>query len=81
MKECATADTIIDAYEHNFVQYALQVRGICGNYNGDDTDELLTADGEEAESFAEVANSYQVAECDDPTTPPFVCPARATSIW
>lgn len=41
-----------------------QVYGLCGNYNGNATDDFLTPDGEQAPNVVEFANSWKLDDGD-----------------
>ncbi|XP_078451893.1 IgGFc-binding protein-like isoform X2 [Lampetra planeri] len=55
-------------------EYAGELCGICGNFNGDRADEYLMPDGTQASSPTELGNSWKTdnssAYCDAPPPPP-----------
>ncbi|XP_026578053.1 zonadhesin-like, partial [Pseudonaja textilis] len=45
--------------------YSSQVRGLCGNYNGQDRDELLMPNGSQAKNVTQFGNSWKVDDPED----------------
>lgn len=67
----------------NLAARRIQVAGLCGNFNGDDTDELRSSsDGPLLTSIAEFVKSVQVnSQCKPPANKNLVCAEPARKAW
>ncbi|XP_077974758.1 IgGFc-binding protein-like [Styela clava] len=61
--------------------YKNMLCGLCGDYNGDSSDDLKMRDGMMAEDFNEFGDSYQVGECGKKTPPSIDCPKEGDNRW
>ena len=55
--------------------------GLCGNFNGDASDDWGMQDGNMASSFRQFALSHETESCNEPEPPPVQCTAEQTARW
>ncbi|XP_076814750.1 IgGFc-binding protein-like [Clavelina lepadiformis] len=61
--------------------YMGQVQGLCGNFNGNPDDDLVTSSGTPTTDINEFGQSYVVGSCEYGVPPDPVCSQRDTEKW
>lgn len=50
-----------------------KVAGLCGSFNGNQTDDVVTSSGFISDNFDDIASSFQVGTCDEILPPSALC--------
>ncbi|XP_039251867.2 zonadhesin-like isoform X1 [Styela clava] len=61
--------------------YKGQVRGLCGDYNGDPSDDLLLPSGSMASSHDQFVGGYQLGSCLSDHATSYVCSPERVDMW
>lgn len=66
---------------HDIACNNLKVRGICGNFNKISSDDLMKSNGEYAETFVEMSESFTVGRCEKVPGALRECSAEEKLTW